>query len=48
MKIRDQAPRLCLVIYDFEPQIMLSKCLTFQSIWDYVHHYSDCEIWISS
>jgi len=28
MKFRNQA-RLCLAIYDFEPQIMLSLCLTF-------------------
>jgi len=30
MKIRDQT-RICLALYDFEAQIVLSVCLTFQS-----------------
>jgi len=37
MKIGNQA-QLCLAIYNFEPIIMLSVCLTFQNIKDYVEY----------
>jgi len=37
MKFRNQA-RLCLAVFDFEAQIVLSLCLTFQgaglSVWE--------------
>jgi len=43
MKILNYAP-VCLIIYDFKPQIMLSLCYFQATEFSYVQHQCDCEM----